>query len=252
MGFRTVYGYSVSENGWRMVDRDMCVVGGPSIGLPNTNTAPLRAGDASTILVAWLAWYHRNVEPLRSPVWGWSATNDVANSNHLSGTAVDINAPQYPWGYRTMPRDRIAKVRVGLALFESTVFWGADWSRADEMHYQLGFREGDPRIAAFAHRLNAGHLGIYGTPSKEDDDMTPEQDAMLRRVHKELTQPYPSRSAHRQSDQPVDTLAGMLLNADARVHEASIEIPKALAELRASIDALPEKIADAIARKAAG
>ncbi|MGA6208060.1 M15 family metallopeptidase [Nocardia testacea] len=252
MGFRTVYGYSASENQWRMVDRDMCVVGGPSIGLPNTNTAPIRAGDASTILVAWLAWYHRNVEPLRSPVWGWSATNDVANSNHLSGTAVDINAPQYPWGSRTMPRDRIAQVRVGLALFEGTVFWGADWSRADEMHYQIGLPEGHPRIAAFAAKLNAGHLGIYPTAPKEDDDMTPEQDKMLRQVHRELTQPYPSRSKYRENEEPVDTLAGMVLNADGRVHEASVEIPKQLAELRASIDALPEKIAAAIARTAAG
>lgn len=171
MSFREIYGYKYSENGWRMCDRNECVVANV---LPYTNTAPVRSGDAATILNAWLLWYHHNVEPLTSPVWGWSATNDVGNSNHLSGTALDINAPKYPWGSRVMPADRIAKVRRGLALFEGTVFWGADWNRADEMHYQLGYGEGDSRIRAFANRLNAGHLGIYG-----EAPTSPEQDGFL-------------------------------------------------------------------------
>ena len=190
MSFRNVYGYARSENGWRMVNRDGCVVGGPSVGLPFTNTAPIRAGHASTILVAWLLWYHRNVEPLTSPVWGWSATNAVPNSNHLSGTAVDINAPKYPWGSRVMPASRIAKVRYGLRLFEGTVFWGADWNRADEMHYQIGYPEGDARIIRFAEKLNNGHLGLYG-PDKKDDDMafTDADRRMLREVWEQLRGP---------------------------------------------------------------
>lgn len=162
MSFRIIYGLAYSENGWRMCDRNECVVANV---LPFTNTAPIRSGHAATILNAWTLWYHHNVEKLGSPVWGWSATNDVPSSNHLSGTALDFNAPKYPWGSRVMPASTISKVRRGLALFEGTVFWGADWSRADEMHYQIGFREGDARIANFAERLNRGHLGIYGDPA---------------------------------------------------------------------------------------
>lgn len=41
----------------------------------------------------------------------------------------------------------------------------------------------------------------------------------VRRIDRELTQRYPSRSAYRSNDKPIDTLAGMLLNVDARVHE---------------------------------
>lgn len=160
MSFRTVYGYTVSENGWRMVNRDACgIVRIP--GLYLTDTAPIRTGAPLTILGAWLYWYDRNIEEILSSIWGWSATNDVANSNHLAGTAVDVNAPKYPWGSRTMPAARIAKVREGLRLFEGSVFWGADWSRADEMHYQLAWREGDPRNEAFAQKLLDGYLGIY-------------------------------------------------------------------------------------------
>ena len=180
MSFRTVYGYSRSENGWRMVNRDGCVVGGPSMGLPYTDTASIRHGDASTILVAWLYWYHHNVEPLTSSVWGWSATNAVANSNHLSGTALDINAPKYPFGRRVMPLERIAKVRAGLRLFEGTVFWGADWSYPDEMHYQLGYPEGDRRIASFAHKLNTGYLDIYD--QEEDVPFTDADRQMLKDI----------------------------------------------------------------------
>lgn len=162
MSYRTVYGYTVSENGWRMVNRDACgIVTIP--GLTLVDTAPLRVGAPLTILGAWLYWYDRNVEEIVSPVWGWSATNDVANSNHLAGTAVDVNAPRYPWGSRTMPAARIAKVREGLRLFGGAVFWGADWSRADEMHYQLAWPEGDPRNDAFAQKLRDGYLGIYKT-----------------------------------------------------------------------------------------
>lgn len=162
MSFRSIYGHTYSENGWRMVNRNGCVVANPTAW---SNTAPVRSGDAATILNAWLIWYSRNVEALISPVWGWSATNQVATSNHLSGTALDINAVKYPWGLRVMPGPLKAKIREGLRLFEGTVFWGADWSYADEMHFQLGYREGDGRIPSFAGKLNRGHLGVYGTPT---------------------------------------------------------------------------------------
>lgn len=157
MSFRTVYGFTHSESGWRMVNRDGCVVTNP---VPFSDTAPVRAGDAATILNAWLVYYHRNVEPIISPVWGWSATNDVRDSNHLSGTAVDINAPKYPFGTFRMPPEIVRRVEEGLRLFEGTVFWGRRWSYPDEMHYQLGLPESDARISRFAARLTAGYLGL--------------------------------------------------------------------------------------------
>lgn len=161
MSFRTAYGYTRSENGWRMCNRDECAI----VNIPNlylVDTAPIRKGTPLTILGAWIYWYDRNVEEILTPAWGWSATNDVANSNHLSGTAVDLCAPKYPWGKRVMSASKIAKVREGLRLFEGTVFWGADWSRADEMHYQMNYPEGDSRNDVFAAKLLNGHLGIYG------------------------------------------------------------------------------------------
>lgn len=136
MTFRRVYGYDWSENGWRMCNSDeTVVVTVAGMGLR------VRSGYAAIVLEAWLRWYHENVDRIDEykPLddWGWSATNDVYTSNHLSGTAVDINATEYPWGTRTMSAARKAKIREGLKLFEGTIFWGADWDRADEMHFQL-------------------------------------------------------------------------------------------------------------------
>lgn len=173
MSFRTAYGYTHSENGWRMCNRNECDIVRID-GFLGMDTAPIRKGDALTILGAWARWYDIHVEEVIGSVWGWSAENDVPNSNHLSGTALDINATKYPWGARVMPASRIAKVREGLALFEGTVFWGADWNRADEMHYQMAFVEGDKRNAAFAKKLREGYLGIWAPgssvpePSKGD------------------------------------------------------------------------------------
>lgn len=44
-----------------------------------------------------------------------------------------------------------------------------------------------------------------------------------QRIYTELTQKLPSRSKYRANDNPVDTLAGMVLNIDARIHEESVE-----------------------------
>lgn len=61
----------------------------------------------------------------------------------------------------------------------------------------------------------------YSTAQPEDTDMgfNDEDRRMLREVHRELTQQLPSRSAYRHTDDPIDTLAGIGLNVDARVHE---------------------------------
>ncbi|MBM4707943.1 peptidase M15 [Rhodococcus hoagii] len=159
----------ITENGWSQCGSDAIV----RALVPGTTKVrvEIRAGIPATILNAWLAWYHRNVEDIETNYnsgerdeWGWSATNVVSDSNHLSGTAVDINATQYPWGVDAsvnMPPERIAKIREGLRLFEGSIYWGQDWNRRDPMHFQLNWPEWDARNAAFAKKLEDGYLGIY-------------------------------------------------------------------------------------------
>ncbi|QIG58698.1 lysin A, L-Ala-D-Glu peptidase domain [Gordonia phage DatBoi] len=175
MTFRRIYGHDWSENGWRMCDSNETVV----ITVAGMKLR-VRSGYAATVLEAWVRWYHENVEPIDAykPTddWGWSATNDVATSNHLSGTAVDLNATQYPWKRRTMPEARKAKIREGLKLFENNIFWGSDWSTADEMHYQLnhgtsaGTGASDRLIQFCNRRIRNGRL-ITEQPTKEEEGL---------------------------------------------------------------------------------
>lgn len=172
MGFRTVYGYAYSENGWRMCDINECDTSSPP-GLSGLHL-PVRKGDASTILKAWASWYSLNVENLNNPGRGftdegaWTSVNDVGNSNHLAGTALDLNWSLHAFrvSYSGFDAAEIARVRQGLALFESTIWWGQDWSSPkDPMHFQLNLAEGNPANAAFAAKLRGGYLGIYsGAP----------------------------------------------------------------------------------------
>lgn len=167
MSFRTVYGRTISENGWRMCNADECdngVVPGTTLRLP------IRSGDANTILKGWCAWFHKNVENLNNPGRGYTDegsftwTNSVASSNHLSGTAVDLNWSEHAFqvSYSGFSQSEIARVRQGLGLFEGTIWWGQDWnSPKDPMHFQLNLAEGNPRNAAFAAKLRGGYLGIW-------------------------------------------------------------------------------------------
>jgi hypothetical protein len=153
MSFRTAYGNAYSENGWRMCNRDECVL----VPGPYMNSAPLRRGPAEVILGDFVRRHHTQVQPIIGPVWGWSQFNDVGNSNHLAGTAVDVRAQVRPWGSLVLPRDIVDKTYALLNQYkidgESGIKWGREWNRHDEMHFQLMWREGDPRNAQLVSKV---------------------------------------------------------------------------------------------------
>lgn len=176
MGFTKL----ITENGWRQCDRaEIERIRVPEADDYWSRAMTVRKGDAFTVLEAAARYYHRYVEPLdRYRVdlgddWGWSATNVVSNSNHLSATALDFNATQYCWGTKTMPAERVAKCNQMLRDFEGCLFWGRNWNKPDEMHWQIGVPEFDAdgvpnrKLAAFAQRLRDGYLGLYAPPDPD-------------------------------------------------------------------------------------
>lgn len=58
----------------------------------------------------------------------------------------------------------------------------------------------------------------------------------------ELGKKFPSRSKYRASDDPIDTLAGFVLNIDARIHEATIE-RQAVAGVTTALDLVKREAA---------
>jgi hypothetical protein len=158
-----------------MITPDMC----DRKPIPGTGLVlPFRAGDASTVMRGWLSWFNRNVESLNNPGRGYTdegsytVVNDVGNSNHLSGTAADLNWNDHAFrvSYSGFTTSEIAACRQGLKLFSingtQTIWWGQDWvSPKDAMHFQLNLGEGHPLIAEMAKKLREGYLGIFsGTP----------------------------------------------------------------------------------------
>lgn len=124
-----------------------------------TFPAGVRAGYASTILGYVARRFHNEVERLHAPgCWGYAyrpIRGGSTVSNHGSGTAIDVNAPQHPLGKSgTFSRAQVARIRQILAACEGTVRWGGDYSgRKDEMHFEINKRPTDPAIARVARKL---------------------------------------------------------------------------------------------------
>lgn len=81
---------------------------------------------------------------------------------------------------------------------------------------------GGPDHARYMQRAAFWYEQMTNPP--KENDMTPEQDKMLREVHRELTQRYPSRADARAGipadKQFRDTLVGYVLEADAKLELA--------------------------------
>jgi putative chitinase len=180
MTFRTAYGNIESEDGWRMCNDDECDRG----SVPGTDVwIPLRSGIPNTILKAFASRFHELIEPLdQSQCGGWTLTNDVGSSNHLAGTAMDLNWRRHPFRVRGTFGDKLAALRALLAEFRGCVWWGGDWhDPIDEMHFQLNYGEGsvgggngnftvdvDQRLTDLANDLKNGYLGVWAPADPND------------------------------------------------------------------------------------
>ncbi|AVI03544.1 lysin A [Mycobacterium phage BeesKnees] len=154
---RVVYGLTHSSNGWPMLNSDEC----EWAKIPGTIvTLQIAKGWPLAILRAFAADFHAYVEPLRDADSAcWTPTNSVPSSNHLSGTAMDLNWNTHPFQIPDAGFDsaKLARVRELLAFYEGMVFWGNDWtSPKDAMHFQL------------ASRRNGGPFDTYGNPAVAD------------------------------------------------------------------------------------
>ena len=80
----------ITENGWPSCDIDGCTQNEiPGMGV----SIPLQTGIPNTLMKAFAADLNWYVEAYNGEgdMGGWTATNSVATSNHLGGTAMDYN-----------------------------------------------------------------------------------------------------------------------------------------------------------------
>jgi len=154
MAYRTVYGLTKSENGWPMVDEGSCTW----VKIPGVDvTLEIQNGDPLQVMRAFAADFHAYIEPLRDADSAcWTPTNSVPSSNHLSGTAMDLNWNSHPFQIENAGFDaaKLSRLRQLLDFYEGFIFWGNDWtSPKDAMHFQMGYNTyGNPKVADFIRR----------------------------------------------------------------------------------------------------
>lgn len=168
-------------NGWPEVSEQgvvRIVVGG------DANGATVLAGDAATAFRWLLEQFHTRVEPI-TEVNGWRSAafnkqiGGAARSNHISGTAVDVNGAKHPFEHHhpgktyssgfTAAQER----EVRSILREARLFaWGLDFpvGRRDAMHFELATGTTKPDVAAFVARINppSAHAPADLTPKGPD------------------------------------------------------------------------------------
>lgn len=103
-----------------------------------------RPGEATEILYEFTHWFAENIEPLheKKDDWSWAPPRNIEGSssvsNHASGMAIDINAEDHGF---TIPNTFSAsdqkKIRDKVAEYGGRLIWGGDWSRADDMHFEV-------------------------------------------------------------------------------------------------------------------
>lgn len=162
-----------TDNGWPAIAAGLATI---VCGSRSCRTAPV---PVATVLQWTVRQYAARVEPVvtltghRSAAVN-AAAGGIARSNHLSGTAIDINGFRYPYEYTHRKTwrpgfsgDRLAAVRSILADAGGVLRWGGDFAppRRDEMHWEIAPGTTTSRVAALAAKI-----------TEEDDDMFTDHD----------------------------------------------------------------------------
>lgn len=123
----------------------------------------VRPGDVATVLHYVGSQFDKRVQKLVPGwCWGWASATPIpgsgAYSNHGSGTAIDLNAPNFPWKRRTMTA---AQRRACMAIAKEcapVIAWGGVWGNVDEMHFEINGTAA--QVKAVANKLKGGKGGI--------------------------------------------------------------------------------------------
>jgi hypothetical protein len=160
VGIRVVNGNDHTEDGWPLVDQAGC----NWITVPGTDVhLQIQTGQPTALLGAWAADWNAYIEPLRDADSAcWTEGNSVLGqpgknngSNHLGGTAIDLNWESHPFQQRGSLNSAQMQVMAEMeAFYEKTVFWAGRWDDpVDEMHSQCGYNSfNNPHTADFIAR----------------------------------------------------------------------------------------------------
>ncbi|GAB3552262.1 hypothetical protein GCM10027404_22560 [Arthrobacter tumbae] len=127
----------------------------------------IKLGPVEVVMMHALRRYHYEVAPIRSDeVIGFRhAVHADAGyeTNHASGTAVDVRPDFYPKGTQGgYSKNQMETIRSILDDCEGVIEWGGDWNDPDEAHFQIAVQPGSAEL----HRVSEKIQGWKDAPSK--------------------------------------------------------------------------------------
>lgn len=170
---------AVSGNGWSVVGSDRIktyrVAGRP---------IPLRKGPAGELLIRLAEEFNDKVEPVQQgrDDWGYAVrqvTGGSYYSNHASGTAMDLNATQHPYGRRgTFTKKQHRRIKRLLRKYRHAIRWGGEY--ADEMHFEIN--TGEQEVIRTLRKVRKRHVRVLHLHRLRRGKMNKEVLALKRRM----------------------------------------------------------------------
>lgn len=164
-----------TNNGWNLVDADQ--VTRVYVG-DDTDGCTFLSGDVAVLFGWFFDQVHQHVERVYM-LNGWRSrsynqgVNGDDGSNHLSGTAGDVNGDRHPyepnvsgtWSSGWTPTQQTV-IRQIMAQTGGLISWGLDYNPGwrDAMHFDITKGRTPAQVRAFVATLTP-------PPSPEDDDM---------------------------------------------------------------------------------
>lgn len=148
-----------SQNGYVACDSSLIA----KYTVPGTGVAVnIRKGDVSAVLLDFMAWFHKNIQPLRQSDTGGYNPRVIAGSrtlsNHASGTAVDINWQSHPQGKRHagFTSSQVSAIHTQLKKYKGVIRWGDDYNGTpDAMHFEIN--KSRSTVNLIANKIRTGY-----------------------------------------------------------------------------------------------
>ena len=153
-------GQVTSANGWT-IGPTATSVGARTVAVEGSDvTVAVRSGEVATVLLYVVRRFHYEIDSLRpGEVIGFTAADRFPTrhqSNHMSGTAVDIRPGWYPLGVSgEFSPIQITIIRDIIAVCDGVVRWGGDYRHsADEGHFQIDVPPGSAALSTAASKIS--------------------------------------------------------------------------------------------------